>query len=61
MAEDTGIAKTPREHFSQDVDDELAKFQRKERARQQIEPDEAPPRVRLLLPAEIWRDLMKLA
>jgi hypothetical protein len=32
MADNTGIAKTPRKHFSQDADDELAKFRRKERA-----------------------------
>lgn len=32
MIKRTGIAKTPREHFMRAVDDELAKFERKEKS-----------------------------
>jgi hypothetical protein len=47
MIERKGIAKTPREHFMRAVDDELAKFVRKEIAFQQAERDERAARLRL--------------
>jgi hypothetical protein len=43
----TGIAKTPREHFMRGVDDELAKFERKERAFRQAEREERAARLKL--------------
>jgi hypothetical protein len=69
MVRGNGIAKTPREHFARDVEDELARFERKERTLQQAgfgrhhqdiqpaEPNDSVARTRLLSPAEIWRDL----
>jgi hypothetical protein len=51
----TGIGKTPREHFMRTVDNELAKFERKERAFQQAERDERAARLRLPLPREHLR------
>jgi hypothetical protein len=69
MVREIGIAKTPREHFARDVEDELARFERKERTLQQAsfgrhhqniqpaEPNDPVARTRLLSPAEIWRDL----
>jgi len=47
MIKRTGIAKTPREHFMRAVDDELAKFERKERAFRQSERDERAARLKL--------------
>jgi hypothetical protein len=43
------IARTPREHFMRAVDDELAKFERKEMAFQQAEREERASRLRLPL------------
>jgi hypothetical protein len=40
MIKRTGLAKTPREHFMRAVDDELAKFERKERAFGQAERED---------------------
>ena len=47
MIKRTGLAKTPREHFMRAVDDELAKFERKERAFQQAEREERAARLKL--------------
>jgi hypothetical protein len=58
--------KTPREHFTGDVEDKPAKFDHKERTLQQAgfgrnqhiqpaEPNDSVTRTRLLSPAEIWR------
>ena len=61
MAIENEVAKTPREHFTRDADDELPKF--KERTLQrssfgrEARGDHAKPRTQLLTPAEIWRDL----
>jgi hypothetical protein len=46
------IARTPREHFMRAVDDELAKFERKEMAFQQAEREERASRLRLPLARE---------
>ena len=47
MVERMGFAKSPREHFMRSVDDELAKFERKERAFQQAEREERAARLKL--------------
>lgn len=57
--ENGGAAKTPREHFTRDANDELPEI--KERTFQQsaqyrgVQPTEA--RTQLLAPADIWRDI----
>ena len=47
MTKRTLGVETPREHFMRAVHDELAKFERKERAFQQIDRDERAARLRL--------------
>jgi hypothetical protein len=49
MIERKGIAKTPREHFMRAAEDELAKFERKERAFRQADRDERAAKLRLPL------------
>ncbi len=41
------IGRTPREHFMRAVDDELSKFERKEREFRQAERDERAAKLRL--------------
>jgi hypothetical protein len=48
----TRIGKTPREHFMRTVDEELAKFERKERAFQRADRDERAARLRFPLARE---------
>ena len=59
MGIENEVAKTPREHFTRDADDELkpreSTLQRSPFGRQSRGPPE--PRTQLLAPAEIWRDL----
>ena len=50
MIRQTGIAKTPREHFRRAAEDELARFVRKEIAFQQAEREERATRLRLPIP-----------
>lgn len=49
MFRERRIAKTPREHFMRTVDEELAKFERKERAFQRSDRDERAARLRFPL------------
>ena len=46
------IGKTPREHFMRTVEDELARFERKERAFQRADRDERAARLHLPLARE---------
>jgi len=49
MIKRTAIAKTPREQFVQAVDDELAKFERRESAFRRADRDERAAQLRLPL------------
>jgi len=50
MIKQTGIARTPREHFMRAAEDELARFVRKEIAFQKAEREERATRLRLPIP-----------
>jgi len=47
MIDGRGITKTPREHFMRAAEDELAKFERKERVFRQADRDERAARLKL--------------
>jgi hypothetical protein len=49
MIERKGTARTPREHFMRAAEDELAKFEHKERAFRQADRDERAAKLRLPL------------
>jgi hypothetical protein len=59
MVRERSIAKTPREHFMRTVDEELAKFERKERAFQQADRDERAARLRFPLARENLPSMQK--
>lgn len=59
MFREKSIAKTPREHFMRTVDEELANFERKERAFQRADRDERAARLGFPLVRENLASIQK--